>query len=714
MIGRLEVFEFFVAGKEVNAGHVLLHLAEPSAPHEKERGYFFAIAEIVGGSEDQIQAVQHMIDDIETNYYAEKNRGRDVLERLLAHANRDYADILQYPESTVHCVVGALRPHGLTLAYHGAPLAAVFYPSAHQLEIAPIISEESNGELLFGEVIDGTLNPGDYLYLGSPSVEEYFSSDRVRKIMETKAGRFGSAHIQKVLTDVGSQGAFGGFFFHVTDERTTPKTGALPKTVDAGSEASLNHLAAATKTTEETLSPPFLGDMGQKIKSLGGAAAETEETTGFARVLVGFGRTLVIIGTSLGRALTLLFITVVRGLQNSFAFISNRHHARESMIANWRARRSRSQRFLAELPTSSKLILLLAVVLAVGFISSLIYLRVRENRAAESERHKNLVAAIINKKDAAEARLIYDDKTQAQQLIQEAERLLGELPTSTPAGIAEADKLAAGLAVVREKLDGVKKVAPDQLVDLRATAPDVRTTGLARVGTTLIAYGPEDNKLYSINIATKQVATIPHDTVPGLVAATVPPEEDKIVFITTSTTVAEFDPKTQALLGKTIAYPGAARISAIALYNRKLYTLDAGAGQIYKHNPTAGGYDKGTAWLKQAANLNGASALTIDGDVYVLAGGTIKKFFTGAEQAFAVATPNPAMDKPRQIMTNGNTPELLVLDSTHRRVLVFNKSGTLVTTYTNAAWKNPTGLAIGDGGKTLYILDDNKVFQFKR
>ena len=94
MIEKLAVFDFFASGRDLAAGHVLMRIAEPSAPHEKERGYFFAMAEITGGTREYITKLQAAVDAIESDYYAEKNKGRDIFERILVRANETYAELL--------------------------------------------------------------------------------------------------------------------------------------------------------------------------------------------------------------------------------------------------------------------------------------------------------------------------------------------------------------------------------------------------------------------------------------------------------------------------------------------------------------------------------------------------------------------------------------------------------------------------------------------
>ena len=180
----LEVQEFFVEGRDPGKAHVLLHIAEPTAPHEKERGYLFALVEIAQGSPEQIQKFQELIDEVETAFYAKEERREYLLERVLQNINKKGGILLDYPGSAIHCIVGTIRGQAVALAYHGAPIAALIYSGGEHLEATEIISPEptDSGTALFSEIVEGSMGPGDYIYVATPHVGDHFTPDRVRKL----------------------------------------------------------------------------------------------------------------------------------------------------------------------------------------------------------------------------------------------------------------------------------------------------------------------------------------------------------------------------------------------------------------------------------------------------------------------------------------------------------------------------------------------------
>ncbi len=252
----MELQEFFVEGKDHKRSHVLLHIAEPVSKKEKERGFFFVIAEINNGYEDQIESLQQIIDEVEAEYYHEQIEEPQTLEQILQNINRRAHHVLKYEDTEVHCILGVILDNSISLAYHGKPHVLLFYNSKGNLAINEIINSESTGVQLFSELIEGNINPGDYIIAATPHLTEFFSKDRMSKLLGTRKIEESATHIQKVLHDLRHDFSFGGLIVHITDKHDKPKTGKIPMGQERGSEQSLNQLMASTKSTEETLSPP--------------------------------------------------------------------------------------------------------------------------------------------------------------------------------------------------------------------------------------------------------------------------------------------------------------------------------------------------------------------------------------------------------------------------------------------------------------------------
>jgi hypothetical protein len=241
----LQLNEFFVEGKSLEESHVLLHITEPSTPEELDKGYFFAIAEIVDGDVEQVEHVQQMIDDLESGYYeTDDEDDKNAFELSLEYINRRGHHILQNEDSELHCLVGTIVDGKICFAYHGDINALVFFRGSQGPEKLSAIDldDKPADDQLFSSMLQGEIQDDDLFYISTPGVSELISDDRIHKLILSRPLRQATTHLQKVLLGLNHDRSFGGIFFHLVQKSNVPKTGKMPSHLKRGSENSLNSL----------------------------------------------------------------------------------------------------------------------------------------------------------------------------------------------------------------------------------------------------------------------------------------------------------------------------------------------------------------------------------------------------------------------------------------------------------------------------------------
>ncbi|OGH64147.1 MAG: hypothetical protein A2821_02585 [Candidatus Magasanikbacteria bacterium RIFCSPHIGHO2_01_FULL_41_23] len=725
MIPSLEIKEFFTPGKTLDKAHVILHITEPNAPHERERGVLFALFELTRGTVGLIENCQKIIEYIEERYYSREEKSESVLEHILQAVNREYRTILSQYQTELSCVVGTINDGEIQLSYHGKPTAVVFFHHNNEIATLPVIEEENNAELFFSELISGTIGTRDFFYAATPHTLNYFPLDRIAKLVNDRPVREVANHIQKVLSEIGSDYSFGGLLTQILHIRPNSSKLAPEKIEHLGSEASLNHLANATHETAETLSPPLFGDVKktlQKIKDSpsrfahlrSGSSAKSDSTKD--HVLIIIGRSMVMAIQSLAR----ICVGIGRSIFNFFFWlyrlIKNRN-SRLKEINQARLKLNNCRRTIVGLPTATKVIATSLLLIGLIFLSSLVYLRIYEYQTAAKTKIINLIQAIIDKKDAAEASLAYEDKAKAQILIDEAQALLNQLPNDSNTEKNKQGELNAILLSVRDKLRNEHRVTPELIANLSIVNGENHAEKLTLSDTTLIAFGSNDPSWYFINIATNAVEGKLHESMNGLIEASPTNEGDLIVFRSQTGELGVFDTKTQTLTKKNISFPANdAIISTMEIYNRKLYVIDSINKKIYRHNQTQNGYDQGALWSRSGeSRLGGVVSMSIDGDLYALKdNGEVRKWYRGEEQAFNLAAVDPTMDSAEKISVPEDGDEIFILDNKKRRILVFDKNGVFREQIVSDSFKNPTGMTITNKGKTIFILDNGTVYRVSR
>ena len=746
----LELNEFFVEGKSQKTSHVLLHITEPSTPEEREKGYFFALAEVIGAKTEQIEHIQQMIDDLESGYYeTDDEEEKSAFEITLEYINRRGHHILQY-RSELHAIVGSVKDGKISFAYHGQPVAAVWYRNKqgvynHLSVVDP--SEAPAEDQLFSSLLQGEIQKNDFFFVATPHVTEYFSEDRLQKIITTRPARQSASHIQKVLSNLRSDESFGGILFHLATKDQLPKTGKMPSHLKQGSADSLNKLIDAQRHTDETLNPPMLsraaGAMGNYLRKKKGKPAKPAKAQKHAKkrvkqttegefetnhrsrepvakkqnlgnmLLIGLGKALVTIGQ-------FLLVVLQRFLQllqqigvGIVILITNQGGQRQQLISKARNAFERRKQAFASLPMMSKVLFVATLIFATLFVGSIVFLRAKEAREAKLQSYNNMISAIVDKADAAEASMIYGDDDKAFTLLKEAEELVATLPQKSDEELAKAEELSGLIESGLQDLRKIEVVTPTELSNIGAAHANANTERLVQIGDTLVAYGPDDSSHYVINAQTGSVEQKDHSAIANLAAASTPKEEDFTIFVSGDQDIAELSPDGFNISARTINFPSAStNLSDLFVYNRRVYTLDPANQQIFKHSATGGGYDQGAPWIKQVqADLSDAVSLAIDGDIFVLkANGQVVKFEAGNETSFSVGGLDPALANPTTLWTYNDVDDIYILEPSQKRVVILNKDGVLKKQIMADAWQNPTGMVVDAADGVLYILDSNIVY----
>lgn len=729
----LDIQEFFVEGPRLEgSSHVLLHVSEPDRENE-EQGYFFALCEMDGAEREHITALQEMIDQIETGYYESDFEGdTHPFETTVTAMNGHMNPILTSESLRMHCFVGVMTPEHIIFATHGTPRGYVMYPKKDGYKMIHLIKEQPDApeEQLFSSVTQGPLSPNDIVCILTPRVLQHITPSRIQTICTSRSVQDSATYIQQLLTQLRTGNSFGGIIF--SPQLPPDPTILVHKKQQArhlGSEASLNSLLQTQQETADTLAPQIATKTKKLMSNVMGPqqsekpssmrskrSSRSEDESVINAILIGTGKAVIFLLRISLFCVKKIGMFLFRFVSMLFLFTTNYGKQRQQVIAEVAHSINAKKRYIQDLPFVSK-VLFIAMLLCIGvFAGSIILLQVKEKEAQKITAYTQQMQAVQDKKDAADARLIYGDTPQALTLLQEATALLTAIEPTTD---DQTQKIAALQQEVNDVLNTLEKktlLVAANTFSISTAFSNAKVDHIEKIGDTILASGIDDTTSYSINTVSGQVEAIPHESIPGIHAATTPKEQDKIVFVTKNNTIAEFDPQTKGISQKEITYPlEGAMIDDLLIYNRKLYTLNAAGNQIYKHNQTQLGYDKGTPWISSPDSvISNATSLAVDGDIFVLENtGIVSKFSAGKKQDFGIQGLYPSLTSGTELWTYADVPYIYILDQTSKRVILVNKEqGTVVSQYTAENWQSPSSMVVDYDAKKLYVLDTNTVYQF--
>jgi len=728
----ITIKEFFVEGNNREVSHVLLHITEPTTPAEIEKGYFFALSEINYGDLGQIQHLQKMIEDLESSFYESDLPSKQAFEQTLEFINKRSHHVLQENDSQVHCIVGRVLGNEIAFTEHGDMDAWVFYATKDQtLKVIDVLQDEKrkkSSDQLFSNIIEGKLNQGDSMLVVSGQVKKYFNLENFQHLIANQSQTEVVHHIKKTLESINSNFSYGGIFCKIfseqniseTKNQTHPEDDApnilQEQSTQSHKKALIPHSphknvkATLEKTTDKKKKKIFQNTPETNYRP----RKSLEKESFFNALLIGIGRAVISTVIFLFRLLKNFFRYLLNFCIMMFVLITNKGGQRSQVLDEMQENVDKRKEQVHDLPLLSKLLFILTFLFAIVFTGSLLYLRHQEDLQVTEKQQKELLLSIEDKINAANASLIYSDDSKALTLYQEAKGLLAQLEENTQTSKEHIrtihDEIEEGL----RKLQKLTLIDAEIVVDANSIIEQPQLESLALIDDTMLAYGQNDKRGIKISSLTNDAILWEHTAIPELIQSTTPKEQDIVVFTTAGKDIAVFDKETQGLTQKTILFSNEnSSIADVFVYNTKVYTLDPTTHQIYKHNKTQTGYDRGVPWLQEDINLAGANSLAIDGDVYVLQNGnTILKFTKGKQEEFEVKGLQPELHGAHILWTYSDVPYLFILEPETKRVILLEKNGKLMAQYTSEKWQQPTGMVVKPAIKQIFVLDQNKVYKF--
>ena len=151
---------------------------------------------------------------------------------------------------------------------------------------------------------------------------------------------------------------------------------------------------------------------------------------------------------------------------------------------------------------------------------------------------------------------------------------------------------------------------------------------------------------------------------------------------------------------------------AIAVYQRNLYILDPAGGEIWRYLPASGGYDSERSGMIGGVDIGTATALAVDGDVYVVDQGRLRRFKSGKETTTMLDGIDTPPKAPVALVEDVQRGLLFLADRGNKRIVVGDREGKFVKQYRNSAFADLRGLAIALDGSRLYLLSGDGISFF--
>lgn len=338
----------------------------------------------------------------------------------------------------------------------------------------------------------------------------------------------------------------------------------------------------------------------------------------------------------------------------------------------------------------------------------------RQRVAAQDAAFNNAVKEIRDQKASVEGAIVYKNDEVAYSEFKTANEKLASLICKTAQQKTTCASLKDELGALGIKLRKITVAKLTNLTNFEAL-PKTGKEGLVKAKNKLIAFSPATSSLFVYDLLsgeTKIISTYPSIT--GFTEASTPKENDYILFVYNKKQLMRLNMNDLSVNLIEISFTSdKSEIAGFSVYNRRLYVLDPADNTILRHDSIKTGFSPGQDWLKdKSSSLSDGYDLTIDGDVFITKNdGKILKFASGEVQGFQVFGIDPAINSPAKIWTYTDIPYIYVLETSQKRLIVFEKDGHFVGQYTNDSLVQPTGFSVDYASRTAYILDSGKLMK---
>lgn len=546
---------------------------------------------------------------------------------------------------------------------------------------------------LFSALVCGDMKPGDVFFAGTSNFERLRGELDLVNRLKTLPPVSAALEITQDLERRNLEEDFAGIVVscNAVHQRPAPAVTAPAKPAAAiqQSAQSMQDLYRREKTTEQLLSPSM---SGQKLTE---ADDETDEpaphraASGFSLVatLAEFKNTLKQRKrsplNSLGKDPTTL-----AGMRNMGA-----GHGTAFSLARKR---------------QSYLLGALVLLIVAGGLGWSFYSKKQKETALWNTQFEQAQ----DKRSRAESALLYGNEQGARTLLQDARSLVSGLTDKSAEQKTKKEALTKELDAVAVKIRRNVVVTPTQLASasLGAQAGSLRTPFVLNGNVYMVDQSAQSVVRVDPSQANVKRYALPTSTA-DIVAAYGGTSNGFLVSATGS--VMSVNPTTGV-----VANAGSittSTLSAITIYNKRLYALNPQTGTITRHEASGSGFGSGTSYIKQTTvPLTDTTGIAIDSSVYVSwRDGKLKRYLSGAEEAWSPAQVDPTVTSISSIWTDGTDQDRIVATDTQgKRILVWRKSdGALIAQLTSPNFQGPTYVT-GDGTKKkLYVIDNNILWQ---
>lgn len=750
---RTETNQLLIYDPGASRSTVHSFLAHPTPLEERTLGRLVLLAEITERSQENDRIVHELEQEISRQYYeSEDFQAEAAFERMLQKVNE-----------RMHLLLGPALPEWLgrtslaiavvkETALHFTVIGQLHAFLIHRQRIVDILEtsagapaqDQASPLKIFTNIISGQLSLEDSLLFCTPSVLDYLSQEKLKRIIGEHGPDDAVRQLENLLAESDSATSFGALVLRLTaippEAKEEIADEAEPTIRDRSGitrpQTSMEELIRREAKTNELLNHPLWPNLSRAIKT-GTRGAVEKMNAAFGRKEDDRARlpegTPIrawkapsepsVIGRAVrvsGGGLLFLLKAIVVGIGKLFASIG-RSLRRRSVSEHLKNAPTSTNRRLASgaswfrmLTPRRRWILLAALILIIFAAQSIVSAGSKRTKQQQQQAYASALTTAREKVSAADAALLIKNESGARASLQKAAEALASIPAEQKSYASDIAAITNQIQAKQQTLRHVVSVDPETVYDLAGLEVGFTAPSIALSGGSLVTFNSASSSVFAVNPAKNTAATlVDAPSLESPLTLLVGGQPSPALLMQQNGSLQQVNAAAKALATVPVAYDNADRdLRGAVQYVNRLYTLDAKNSAIIRHDKSGTGYTAGTSWLSdKSVSLADGVSLAVDGSVYVLhQSGTIDKFTAGKKDAVTFDQPDPAMQSPTMLFAAADVTTLFVTDGANRRIVEYSKDGKFLRQYVSDKLANVRQVAANKG--TVYALVGTQIVRF--
>jgi hypothetical protein len=359
----------------------------------------------------------------------------------------------------------------------------------------------------------------------------------------------------------------------------------------------------------------------------------------------------------------------------------------------------------------------IALVLAIVFIGSIVF-------GVRKELSLRLDATTITAIQTATS--LYDEGSalielnpvKSRESLVKADQIITPLLTKVSVSTKSGRQLKELSVKIRTSLTHAKReyeTEPTLFYDPSLLKVGSRATDLSFYGDTIALLDPTLKTVYALSISSKNGQIIGGGD--GFEDASSVAIHGDMVYVLVGKSIHAIsirDKKTIRNIVKQKETGDWGNIRKMTSFGGNLYLLDAGKQRIWKYQSLEKGFSDQKEYLNPDTlpDFSDSTGFAIDGSVYVGGQkGTVQKFTQGKEDIFHMQGLDIPFSGALLPFVSDTTESIYILESSAKRVVVFDKDGMYKAQYKWSSAITPINITVDEPGKRLLLLADGKLYR---